>query len=48
MGLQSEQEAKQLANYLKRFFFRNTVYVSPNSIFLRVTPETYRFRVTRK
>ena len=34
MGLQSGQEAKQLANYLKRFFFRNTVYVSPNSIFL--------------
>ena len=48
MGLQSGQEAKQLANYLKRFFFRNTVYVSPNSIFSRVTPETYRFRVTRK
>ena len=28
MGLLSGEEAKQLANYLKRFFFRNIVYVS--------------------
>ena len=40
MGLLSGEEARQLANYLKRFFFRNVVYVSVQ-IFFNVLLTSY-------
>ena len=41
MGLLSGSEARQLANYIRRYFFRDVVYVSVSTEFRELHTKTY-------
>ena len=48
MGLLSGSEARQLANYIRRYFFRDVVYVSASTEFCELHTKTYFSCATRE
>ena len=48
MGLLSGSEARQLANYIRRYFFRDVVYVSVSTEFRKLHTKTYFSCATRE
>ena len=48
MGLLSGSEARQLANYIRRYFFRDVVYVSVSTKFRKLHTKMYFSCATRE